>query len=171
MVKSQCLVLIGMAGAGKSTVGAALAKKLGYAFTDLDLCLRNNDFRSIQEIIDTQGEGALLKLEKDQMYQIDLNQRVVSPGGSIIYHTDLMDYLKERATLVYLDEEFPTIEKRITNAADRGIVGLKSHSLKEIYEERRPLYIQYADLIVKSNGKSFNGLVAEIMQAIKTQVL
>ncbi len=157
-----------MAGAGKSTVGVVLAKKLGYAFTDLDLDIRKNDLRSIQEIIDTRGEVALLQLEKDQMYQIDLHRRVVSPGGSIIYHQDLMSYLKERATLIYLDEEYATIEKRIKNAAVRGIVGLKSHSLKEIYEERRPLYEHYADMIVKSGGRDLKRLVREIMQAIKT---
>ena len=129
-----------MAGAGKSTVGGALAKKLGYAFTDLDIYIREKGYLSIQDIIDTQGEAALLKLEKDQMHQIDLHRRVVSPGGSIIYHPDLMLYLKDKAALVYLDEEFSTIEKRIRNAATRGIVGLKNRSLKEIYDERRPLY-------------------------------
>jgi shikimate kinase len=159
-----------MAGAGKTTVGAALANKLDYAFTDLDVHIQNNDFRSIQEIIDTQGEIALLQLERDQMYKIDLSRRVVSPGGSIIYHQDLMTYLKERAALIYLDEEFSTIEKRISDPSVRGIIGFKSRSLKEIYEERRPLYNRYADVIVKSSGKDLNGLLNEIIQAISTKM-
>jgi shikimate kinase len=156
-----------MPGAGKSTVGDALARKLGYAFTDLDIDIREKGYRSIQNIIDTKGEDALLQLEKDRMYQIDLHQRVVSPGGSIIYHPDLMLYLKEKTILVYLDEEFSTIEKRIRNASTRGIVGLKNRSLKEIYDERRPLYQKYADVVVKSAGKKLYGVVTEIVQTIQ----
>lgn len=167
-MKNECIVLIGMAGAGKSTVGTALAKKLGLAFTDLDLYIREKGYRSIQKIIDTQGETALLQIEKDQMYQIDLYRRVVSPGGSIIYHSDLMCYLKEKAVLVYLDEEFSTIEKRIKNPSARGIIGIKTRTLQEIYDERRPLYDQYADVVVKPIGKNINVLVLEIIQTIQT---
>jgi shikimate kinase len=156
-----------MAGAGKSTVGAALANKLGYAFTDLDIYISEKGYHSIQDIIDNQGEAALMKLEKEQMYQIDLLRRVISPGGSIIYHPDLMQYLKDRAILVYLDEEFSIIEKRISNAAVRGIVGLKNRSLREIYEERRPLYNRFADIVVKSCGKNLDEIVKVIMVKIQ----
>jgi len=165
-VKRQAIILIGMAGAGKSTVGAALAKKLGYTFTDLDINIKEKNSRSLQEIIDTQGEGVLLQLEKDHMYQIKLNHRVVSPGGSIIYHPDLMSYLKQRAILVYLDTEFETIEKRIFNAKDRGIIGLNSHTLKEIFEERKPLYKKYADIAVQTTGKNPNELAEEIINLL-----
>jgi shikimate kinase len=166
-VKKESIVLIGMPGSGKSIVGKALGKKLGYAFTDLDIYLYEKGYLSIQNIIDTQGESALLQIEKSQMYQIDLYRRVVSPGGSIIYHPDLMLYLKEKALLVYLDEDFYTIEKRIRNLATRGIIGLKTRSLKEIYEERSPLYQKYADVIIKPAGKSLDGLLEEITILIK----
>jgi len=142
-----------------------LAKKLGYTFTDLDINIKEQTRRSLQEIIDTQGEGVLLQLEKDHMQQIQLNHSVVSPGGSIIYHPDLMSYLKKQATIVYLDTEFETIEKRINNAKDRGIIGLNSHTLKEIFEERRPLYNKYADIVVQTTGKNPNELAQEIFNA------
>ncbi len=165
-MKRESIILIGMAGAGKSTVGAVLAKKLGYTFTDLDINIKEKNLRSLQEIIDTQGEEILLQLEKDYMYHIELDHSVVSPGGSIIYHPDLMSYLKQRAVLVYLDTEFETIEKRIKNGEDRGIIGLNSHTIKEIFEERRPLYNKYADIVVQTTGKNPNELAEEIINSL-----
>jgi shikimate kinase len=96
------------------------------------------------------------------MTKIDLDGKVIAPGGSIIYHPDLMEYLKENATLVYLDDAIETIEKRMNDAASKGIVGLKDKSLKQIYEERRPLYAKYADVTVNCRGKTMAELVREI---------
>jgi shikimate kinase len=156
------MVLIGMAGSGKSTVGSVLAKNLGFKFIDLDKYIREKDGLTIQEIIDTRGEAELLKIEAQRMQEIDLKHTVVSPGGSLIYESGVMEYLKDKAVIIYLDPAFESIQKRIRNASTRGIVGLKAKSLQEIFLERQPLYARYADITIKPDGKSLSEIVGEI---------
>ena len=162
-MKSESIVLIGMAGVGKSTIGESLAEALGFGFTDLDDYILAKDGKAIQEIIDNEGEEALLQLEKQRMYEIALTRRVVSPGGSIIYHVDLMEYLKQQATLVYLDDSFENIGEKLTGVSTRGIVGLRNKSLRQIYDERRPLYSKYADIVIDCRGRSYDQLAEEIL--------
>jgi len=163
-MKSESIVLIGMAGVGKSTVGISVAEALGFNFIDLDDYILEKDGKTVQEIIDDEGEEAFLQLEKRRMYEIDLTRRVVAPGGSIIYHSDLMEYLKQYSTLVYLDDSFENIEERITSMSTRGIVGLRNKSLRQIYDERRPLYSRYADITINCQDKSQDQLAEEILQ-------
>ncbi len=162
-MNSESIVLIGMAGAGKSTMGRSLAETLGFEFTDLDDDIEEKAGKTVQEIIDDEGELALLQLEKQMMYEINLTRRVVAPGGSIIYNPDLMEYLKQHSTLVYLYDSFENIERRLTDAAIRGIVGLRDKSLRQIYDERSPLYSRYADITVDCRGKSWDQIAREII--------
>ena len=163
-MSKEGIVLIGMAGVGKSTIGTALAKSLDFGFLDVDDYIFQKDGKRIQELIDGIGEDAFLKLEKSRMFEIALSQMVVAPGGSIIYHPDLMDYLLENAVLIYLDDSFANIEVKLTGGLDRGIVGLRYKSLRQIYEERRPLYFKYADIITDCRGKSPDEIIAEILK-------
>ena len=163
-MKSESIVLIGMAGVGKSTIGMSLAKALGFSFIDVDKYIFAKDGKTIQGIIDEEGEEALLQLEKRRMYEIDLPRKVLAPGGSVIYHADLMEYLRQNSILVYLDDSFENIEEKLVGGLDRGIVGLKSKSLRQIYEERKPLYAKYADITINCQGKSQAQLVKEILQ-------
>jgi shikimate kinase len=158
------IVLIGMAGVGKSTIGMALAQALGFGFLDVDDYIFQKDGKRIQEVIDAEGEEAFLRLEKRRMYEIQLPRMVVAPGGSIIYHPDLMSYLKENAVLVYLDDSFANIEAKLTGGLDRGIVGLRHKTLRQIYEERRPLYFKYADIIIDCRGKEQDEIISEILE-------
>jgi shikimate kinase len=153
-----------MAGVGKSTIGSSLAEALGFDFIDLDAYLRDKEGKTIQQILDDQDEAALLELEKRRMYEIDLDHRVVSPGGSIIYNPEIMKYLKQSSHLVYLDDTFDNVEKKLGSALTRGIVGLKSKSLREIYNERRPLYSKYADITIDVDKKSKEEVVSEILK-------
>ncbi len=162
-MKSESIVLVGMAGVGKSTIGRALSEALGFSFIDVDDYIVEKDGKTLQEIIDTEGEQAFLQLEKRRMHEIDLTGKVVAPGGSIIYHPDLMEYLKQHSTLVYLDDSFENIEKRLTSVLARGIVGLRHKSLRQIYDERGPLYSRYADITVNCRGKSWDQIVKEIL--------
>jgi len=162
-MRSESIVLIGMAGAGKSTIGRLLSKALGFGFLDLDRYILEKDGKMVQRIIDDEGEEALLQLEKRRMYEIDLDRRVIAPGGSIIYHPDLMEYLRQNSTLVYLDDSFENIEERLTNVLARGIVGLRDKSLRQIYDERRLLYSRYADITINCQGKSQDRLAREIL--------
>ena len=163
-MKSKSIVLIGMAGVGKSTIGNSLAKALGFGFIDVDDYIFRKDGKTIQEIIDDKGDDFLLQLEKRRMYEVGLNRMVVAPGGSIIYHPDLMEHLRENATLVYLADSVENIEKKLTDEWDRGIVGLKTKSLREIYEEREPLYIKYAHFTINCQHKAQGQIVSEILQ-------
>ena len=163
-MKSESIVLIGMAGVGKSTIGMSLAKALRFSFIDVDEYILEKDGKTIQGIIDEEGEEALLQLEKRRMYEIDLPRKVLAPGGSIIYHADLMEYLKQNSILVYLDDSFENIEEKLIGGLDRGIVGLNSKSLRQIYEEREPLYAKYADITINCQDKSQEQQVKEILR-------
>ena len=156
------IVLIGMAGVGKSTIGLELSKALGFEFTDLDQYIHCKDGMTVQEIIDTHGEDYLVELEAQRMYELDITHRVVAPGGSIIYHPALMAYLKHKALLVYLKSTFAVIERRLSNAPSRGIVGFKNRPLREIFNERDPLYAGYADIILDTTEKTKQQIVYEI---------
>ena len=158
------IVLIGMAGVGKSTIGTALAQSLDFAFLDVDDYIFQNDGKRIQELIDDIGEEAFLQLEKRRMFEIPLSRMVVAPGGSIIYHPDLMQYLIENAVLIYLDDSFANIEAKLTGGLDRGIVGLRYKTLRQIYEERRPLYFKYASIIIDCRGKGPDEIIAGILK-------
>jgi shikimate kinase len=170
MMQREGIVLIGMAGVGKSTVGLALAKALNFSFTDLDQYILEKDRKTVQDIIDTGGDETLLLTEKQRMLEIEIKRRVIAPGGSIVYDPHLMDYLKENACIVYLNDALENIEKRLKNAASRGIVGLKNKSLRQIYDERRPLYLKYADTIIESQGKSKEQVVSEILERYHMQM-
>ena len=163
-MNKEGIVLIGMAGVGKSTVGSALAGALGFEFIDLDDYLTRKEGLTIKQIIDRQGEEKLLELEIESMREIDTNRKVISPGGSIIYDADIMKYLKLVSLLVYLDDTFENINKRLGNAPTRGIVGLKIKSLRQIYDERRPLYSRYADITIDVGGRSAKEAVSAIIK-------
>jgi shikimate kinase len=152
-----------MAGAGKSTIGSALARATGFNFTDLDQYIQQKMNQTIQNIIDTRGEETLLLLEEQGMYEIDLQRRIVAPGGSLIYQFNLMKYLQQQSIIVYLDETYENIERRVKNATTRGIIGLRDKSLREIYDERKPLYVKYAEITVHPEGKSKEDIVQEIL--------
>ena len=162
-MKSESIVLVGMAGVGKSTIGRALSEALGFSFIDVDDYILEKDGKTIQELIDDEGEQTFLQLEKQRMHEIDLTGKVVAPGGSIIYHPDLMEYLKQHSTLVYLDDSFENIEKRLPSVLARGIVGLRNKSLRQIYDERRPLYFRYADITLNCQSKSHDQIAREIL--------
>jgi len=167
-LKGKSIVIIGMAGVGKSTSGRLLSKSLRFGFIDLDDYIEEKRRETLQQIIDSEGEGAFLQIEKRAMYEICLNDKVIAPGGSIIYHSDLMDYLKSKSSLVYLYDTFENIETRITGAASRGIVGLKEKTLKQIYDEREPLYRTYADVVICCQGKSGGTINDEILKYLET---
>jgi shikimate kinase len=163
-VSKNGFALIGMAGVGKSTIGSSLAKALGFEFIDLDIYLYQKEGQTIQQIIDAQGEAALLEMEKRGIYEIELAFKVISPGGSIIYIPEIMQYLKQSTCLIFLDDTFENIEKKLGDATIRGIVGLRSKSLEEIYHERQPLYIKYADITINVAGKTKEEVISEILK-------
>jgi shikimate kinase len=170
------ITLIGMAGAGKSTIGMALAKELGYSFIDVDSLIEKKSGMPLQTLINTRGDLALINFEEKLVLELEnelgkTDKCVISPGGSVIYSEKSMKHLKKMSKLVFLDPPFKSIVKRIPNAKERGIVGLGEKSLKEIFDERIVLYRRYADIIIKPQERdNIHMVVARIIRACFEEV-
>ncbi len=137
------IILIGMPGSGKSTVGVLLAKALGYSFIDTDLLISRKAGKPLQNILDEDGLDRFLELEQE-----------IGTGGSMVLSKSAMEHLKQLGKVVYIKVPFDEIKHRVTNITTRGIVFHKNETLKNVYEQRAPLYERYADLIVDiSDGK------------------
>lgn len=155
-----------MAGVGKSTSGKLLAEALGFEFVDVDLLLVNQNKKTLQELLDALGDDGFLQMEKQIMDCLELARRVVAPGGSIIYHQDLMERLKQKAMLIYLKDSFENIAKREKERGTGGVIGVKTKTFKEVFTEREPLYEKYADIVIKVFGKSPEQVTEEIKEKI-----
>lgn len=139
------ITLIGMPGAGKSTVGKLLAKKIGYDFLDLDILIKEKEGRGHAEIVKEKGDAELMRLEELHTLGLDLNKTVFSPGGSIVYSAAAMEKLRAETKIIYLELPLSEIKRRLGKSAnDRGIVGLAEKGLDGLYGERAPLYEKFA---------------------------
>lgn len=149
MQQKHNITLIGMPGVGKTTIGKALAKKIGFKFLDTDHIVLDQNHLGLQDIITTFGDQYLIELEEKTILSLGpLKNTLIATGGSVVYSAKAMASLKELSLIVYLKDTFENIEKRIHNLDTRGIVGLKEKGLKGLFEERETLYTQYADLIL-----------------------
>ncbi|MDY7002021.1 MAG: homoserine kinase [Thermodesulfobacteriota bacterium] len=154
LTDESCLSLVGMAGAGKSTVGRALAKKLGWAFLDTDDLLQAHFGLSLQEIFDAFGRGEFLRSEEEAVAGMDVRRCVVATGGSVVYGHKAMRKLKSLGPMIFLDPELDVISKRVGQARGRGLAIAPGQTLDELFSERRPLYLAAADFTVDSGKLS-----------------
>jgi Shikimate kinase len=157
------IVLIGMPGAGKSTVGVLLAKALGMAFIDTDIMIQEKQGCLLQELINGQGVAKFLSIEEQTILQLQTENCVIATGGSVIYSSAAIKHLKESGLLLYLNLRYDEIEQRINNMSSRGIVIEKGRTLLDLYQERVVLYEKQADIIVDCSDLSIEGVVAEIL--------
>lgn len=164
------IVLVGMSGAGKSTIGILLAKVLGMNFVDTDLVIQQHERRLLQEIIDGDGVSRFLEIEEKVISQMIFNKCIISTGGSVIYSDRAMNVLKQDGLIIYLDVPYEEIERRLNNISTRGIVIKKGNSLKDVYEERVPLYIKYSDKTIDCTNKDVEQIVSEIKVKIRDVV-
>lgn len=146
------IVLIGMPGVGKSTIGVILAKQLGYQFVDADLLIQQQEKRLLKEIIAQDGIDGFLKVENQVNASIQTEGAVIATGGSVIYGKEAMEHLSFIGTVVYLKLPYLALRRRLGNLKARGVVLREGQSLKNLYDERIPLYEQYADLTVNESG-------------------
>lgn len=146
------IILIGMAGCGKSTLGVLLAKTLGFGFLDTDLVIQKRENRLLQEIINSDGLEYFKNAEKDALESVVTDNTVIATGGSAVYYDSAMRHLKANGKCVWLSLPFETIEKRIKNITTRGIAIAPGMTLRDVYEERLPLYKKYADLTLECSG-------------------
>lgn len=161
------LTLIGMAGAGKSTLGKALAQKLNYAFLDTDLLLEEQAGCSLQAILEQAGPDGLRQQEAQVVQSLHLQHTVIATGGSVIYSAAAMAHLRNISHIVYLEAPFAMIAARIGNASQRGFVRAPGQTLRDVYEERLPLYRQYADVIIPVQDQPVAQTVERVWQRIQ----
>lgn len=162
--KDGNIVLIGMPGVGKSTVGVLLAKALGRHFLDTDVLIQASVGRSLQEIIDSDGLAAFRKVEEDYVLGTDLTNAVIATGGSVVYSEEAMSHLSSRGVIVHLDLPVDRIEQRISNLPTRGVVMEKGQTIRSLYAQRQPLYRRYAQLTIDCTDKTHEQIVAEIVE-------
>ena len=154
------LVLIGMPGCGKSTVGVVLAKVMSMNFCDTDIVIQEKTGRKLQDIINEDGNDAFLTCESEVLSTIEMDNTVISTGGSAVYSEKAMSHLKKNGLVVYLKVSEPEIERRLADFAARGVAIKDGMTVADLYNERIPLYEKYADIIVESEG--FGGIPAVI---------
>ena len=166
MKKNQNITLIGMAGAGKSTLGVLLAKALGYDFVDTDILIQQKHKRLLQEIIDEDGIDTFLAIEEEVLSELKTERSIIATGGSAVYSEKAMTTLKEHSTVVYLSVPYEEIVSRVKNIATRGIVLKQGNSLKDAFDERLPLYERYADIIADCSQKDIEATLSEIINQL-----
>lgn len=161
MEKSN-IVLIGMPGCGKSTVGVVLAKNLGYRFLDSDICIQEQENRLLHEIITEEGLERFLAIENQVNMSLNVQRHVIATGGSAVYGKEAMGHLGKMGVIVYLKLPYEDIEERLGDLVKRGVALKAGQSLRDLYEERIPLYEKYADITVDCHDKAIRDIVAEI---------
>ncbi len=150
--KLNNITLIGMPASGKSTVGVLLAKRLGFSFVDVDIVIQEQEGRLLKDIIATEGQDGFLAVENRINAGLNVRHSVIAPGGSVIYGKEAMEHLKEISTVVYLKLSYESVEERLGNLVDRGVVLKDGMTLRDLYEERVPYYEKYADITIDENG-------------------
>lgn len=161
------VVLIGMPGCGKSTCGVLAAKALLKNFFDTDLLLQGLEQERLQNIIDNKGIEYFLEAEEKAILSLDINATVIATGGSVVYSEKAMEHLKSMGKVVFLHLEYETMVKRISNITTRGVVLKQGTTLKDMYDERLPLYEKYADKTIFCDENTVEQTVEEIVNILK----
>ena len=160
------IVLIGMPGVGKSTVGVVLAKALGYNFVDADLVIQQQTGKLLCELIAEHGTEGFLEIEDEVNSSIEGRKAVIATGGSAVYCANAMEHYKEIATVLYLSVSYETLEERLGDLKNRGVVLNDGQTLKDLYDERTAYYEKYADVTVNEEGLS----IRETIDAVKEKL-
>ena len=164
------IVLIGMPGCGKSTVGVLLAKALQMDFVDTDIVLQQQQGKKLQEIIDQVGNDAFLKMEEDCVCGLECDQTIVATGGSVVYGKEAMRRLHENGLVVYIRLPYEEIERRLSNLATRGVTLKKGQTLRNLYDERIPLYEAEADYTFEPEGSDVQETVLDLAQRLSARM-
>jgi shikimate kinase len=162
----QNIILIGMPGVGKSTVGVLLAKATRRGFIDTDVYLQAGEGKALQEILDGHGIEAFRRMEEDYLLCLGAASHVVATGGSAVYSDKAMQSLKATGPVVHLELPLELLERRIDNMATRGIVMARGQTLADVFARRAPLYCRWADLTVQCVQKTQDQIVSEIVRRI-----
>lgn len=164
-VQGDNIVLIGMPGCGKSTVGVVLAKILGWDFVDVDLLIQKRYGKRLQEIIEAEGNDGFLEREADTIEQMDCTHTVIATGGSAVLNPRGLERLRQLGRLVYLKHPYEEINRRIPNLATRGITLAAGQTLKDLYDYRTPIYEKAADITIEAADRTIEETAQDIVKA------
>lgn len=167
MEENTNIILIGMPGAGKSTLGVVLAKVLGYEFLDTDLVIQKQEGRRLSQIISEEGPERFKVIENRVNASVKASRTVIAPGGSVIYCEEAMNHLKSIGVVIYLKLSLAALDKRLGNLKGRGVVYKEGQTLRELYEERIPLYEQYADLTVDEEDQTLEECLQTVLDLLR----
>jgi len=156
------LVLIGMPGAGKSTIGKDLAEKLDAPFLDIDEAIAERAGCSLQEVVDTQGYEALRALEEDVLLDLEVSDTLIATGGSAVYSEEGMKHLRRNGRIVYLRAPLELIQERVGDGAGRGLARPATQSLDSLYTEREPLYRRWAEWTLPVENRTVAQLAMQL---------
>ena len=159
------IIIIGVPGAGKSTLGVILAKTLGMKFTDTDIVIQEHTGRLLQDIIDANGIDAFKKTEEDAILSLHCRNTVIATGGSVVFSEKAMEHLKSEGIVVYLKISLDEMVHRINNITTRGIVLGPGQSLANMYNERIPFYEKYADISIDCSG-DFEDVFGKVIEEL-----
>ncbi len=157
------LILIGMPGAGKSTIGLLLAKALAKDFVDTDLLIQLREEKTLQDIVDNHGYLHLRSIEEDVLRQANYPNHIIATGGSVVYSSAAMEHLRHFGQTVFLDVPLPELHRRIHDFETRGLARQPGQSLDELFHERRALYEKYADISINCYDKTPEQIIDEII--------
>ncbi len=166
-MKGKNIVLIGMPGCGKSTVGVVLAKTMGYRFTDADLVIQEQEGRLLSEIIAQEGLEAFLAIENRINASLSPQKTVIATGGSAVYGQQAMRHYQEIGIVVYIDLPYEEVESRLGDLTKRGVAIHDGQTLRDLFNERKPLYEQWADIIVPAEGLTLADTALQVKAAIE----
>jgi len=160
------IILIGMPGAGKSTLGVVLAKVLGYDFLDSDLLIQKKEKKRLPDIIAEYGIDYFICIENEVNQSIVTRNTVIATGGSVIYGKEAMQHLQTLGRVIYLKLSLNDLKKRLGNLEGRGVIMKDGHTLEDLFKERRPLYEKYADLTVDLSGRNLEESLQIVLNAL-----
>ena len=166
MGKKTNITLIGMPASGKSSVGVVLAKRLGKKFVDTDIVIQEKYGKLLKELIEEHGDEGFREIEDEVNAGLDLDNSIISPGGSVVYGEKAMQHLKEISVIIYLELSYTAIKSRLGDLRERGITLKEGQSLKDLYLERVPLYEKYDDITVNEMKKSLAKTIDEICERL-----
>lgn len=163
-MKRTNIVLIGMPGVGKSTVGVILAKVLGYRFVDADLVIQETEGRLLHEIIEAEGAEGFIAVEERVNSRIEAEHAIIATGGSVVYGSRAMEHLREIGVIIYLKLPYEELNRRLHDIKGRGVVLKSGQTLRDLYDEREPLYEKYADYTIDEYQLNVEETIEKIME-------
>jgi shikimate kinase len=161
------IVLVGMPGAGKSTIGVLLAKRIAFDFIDTDILIQHKTGETLQDTMDREGYLKLRAIEEEVLLDLDIDKHVISTGGSAVYGAKGMENIKKNAKIVFIKTTLNELKRRVSNYETRGIARRPDQSFQDLFQEREILYNKYADIVIESLNGNQDGMIEEIVNALE----